>query len=47
MSGLDMRRTNRTDDQGDAVALCVLVSLFTGIGAWTWWQLVRAVLGLG
>ena len=34
-----------SDGWSETVALCVLLSLFTGLGAWTWWQLARAVLG--
>jgi hypothetical protein len=29
----------------EAAALCVLVSLFVGVGVWTWWRLVQVYLG--
>lgn len=29
----------------EAAALCVLVALFVGVGAWTWWRLVQVYFG--
>jgi len=40
----DARCATPTEARIETAALCVLVSLFAGVGAWTWWRLIQAYL---